>query len=34
MQPEDLNWRIKDEPGETFRVHRSIYTDEEIFELE
>lgn len=34
MQPEDLNWRIQDEPGETFRVHRSIYTDEKIFELE
>ncbi len=34
MRPEDLTWRIQDKAGETFRVHRSIYTDEEIFELE
>ena len=34
MRPDDLNWRIVDEPGKTFKVHRSIYTDPEIFELE
>jgi len=30
----DLEARIVDRPGETFRVHRSIYTDAELFELE
>ncbi len=34
MKPKDLTWRIQDRPGETFRVHRSIYTDDAIFELE
>jgi len=34
MRIDDLTWRIVDKPGETFRVHRSIYTDPEIFELE
>jgi benzoate/toluate 1,2-dioxygenase alpha subunit len=34
MDPQDLNWRIEDQSGKTFRVHRSIYTDERIFELE
>ena len=34
MKIDDLTWRIVDRPGETFKVHRSIYTDPEIFELE
>ncbi|HCO44996.1 MAG TPA: benzoate 1,2-dioxygenase large subunit, partial [Gammaproteobacteria bacterium] len=34
MKPEDLRWRVVDKPGETFKVHRSIYTDPEIFEAE
>ncbi|MEC9341306.1 MAG: aromatic ring-hydroxylating dioxygenase subunit alpha [Pseudomonadota bacterium] len=34
MKAEDLKWRVIDKPGETFKVHRSIYTDPEIFELE
>ena len=34
MRPEDLRWRVVDKPGETFKVHRSIYTDPEIFEAE
>ena len=34
MRIDDLSWRVVDKPGETFRVHRSIYTDPEIFELE
>ena len=34
MKPEDLRWRVIDKPGETFKVHRSIYTDPEIFEAE
>ena len=34
MRFDDLNWRIVDEPGRTFKVHRSIYTDPEIFDLE
>lgn len=34
MNVDDLNWRVVDKPGETFKVHRSIYTDPEIFELE
>lgn len=27
MRVDDLTWRIDDRPGETFRVHRSIYND-------
>jgi benzoate/toluate 1,2-dioxygenase alpha subunit len=34
MRPEDLRWRVVDKPGETFKVHRSIYTDPDIFEAE
>lgn len=34
MKLEDLNWRIQDRPGETFKVHRSLYTSKELFELE
>ncbi len=34
MKAEDLKWRVIDKPDETFQVHRSIYTDPEIFELE
>jgi len=34
MRIEDIAWRIVDKPGETFKVHRSIYTDPELFELE
>lgn len=34
MKADDLTWRVIDKPGESFKVHRSIYTDPEIFELE
>jgi benzoate/toluate 1,2-dioxygenase alpha subunit len=34
MRPQDLQWRVIDKPGETFKVHRSIYTDPDIFEAE
>ena len=34
MRPEDLRWRVVDKPGETFKVHRSIYTDPDIYEAE
>ena len=34
MRIEDITWRIVDKPGETFKVHRSLYTDPELFELE
>jgi benzoate/toluate 1,2-dioxygenase subunit alpha len=34
MQPADIEWRVIDRPGKTFKVHRSIYTDPEILELE
>ncbi len=34
MRVDDLTWRIDDRPGETFRVHRSIYTDPTIFDAE
>ena len=34
MKPEDLRWRVIDKPGETFKVHRSIYTDPDIYEAE
>jgi len=34
MRPQDLQWRVVDKPGETFKVHRSIYTDPDIYEAE
>ena len=34
MQPQDLTWRIIDRPDETFKIHRSLYTDQQIFDLE
>lgn len=34
MKIDDLTWRVQDKPGETFKVHRSIYTSQEIFDLE
>lgn len=34
LSPEDIAARIVDVPGETFKVHRSVYTDPELFELE
>ncbi|MDB5698935.1 MAG: hypothetical protein JWN69_1739 [Alphaproteobacteria bacterium] len=34
MHIQDLASKIIDKPGETFKVHRSLYTDPELFELE
>ena len=34
MQPDDIKWRVVDKPGETFKVHRSIYTDPDIYQTE
>ena len=34
LSPQDIAARIIDVPGETFKVHRSVYTDPELFELE
>ena len=34
MRIQDISWRIVDKPGETFKVHRSLYTDRDLFELE
>ena len=34
MKPEDIKWRVVDKPGETFKVHRSIYTDPDIYQTE
>ncbi len=34
MDMHDIAWRIIDKPGETFKLHRSVYTDPELFELE
>ncbi len=34
MHIQDLASKIIDRPGETFKVHRSLYTDPELFELE
>ena len=32
MKAEELSWRVDDKPGETFRVHRSIYTDPDLID--
>lgn len=34
LSAEDIASRIVDVPGDTFKVHRTLYTDPEIFELE
>ncbi|HAC34002.1 MAG TPA: benzoate 1,2-dioxygenase large subunit, partial [Gammaproteobacteria bacterium] len=34
MKPEEIKWRVVDKPGETFKVHRSIYTDPDIYQAE
>lgn len=34
LSVQDIAARIVDVPGETFKVHRSVYTDPELFELE
>ena len=34
MKSDDIKWRVIDKPGETFKVHRSIYTDPEIYQTE
>lgn len=34
LSMQDIAARIVDVPGETFKVHRSVYTDPELFELE
>ncbi|RLA13794.1 MAG: hypothetical protein DRQ60_07230, partial [Gammaproteobacteria bacterium] len=34
MKPENIKWRVVDKPGETFKVHRSIYTDPDIYQTE
>jgi benzoate/toluate 1,2-dioxygenase alpha subunit len=34
LSPQDIAACIVDKPGETFKVHRSVYTDEALFDLE
>lgn len=34
MRPEEIKWPVVDKPGATFKVHRSIYTDPDIYQAD